>query len=76
MVTYQFSQNHQHDNGSGQIIKYRTEDSGHETHLPHQGTFGFGHEGFTYEVESSMLVHQFHNRHGSHQEEQCRACFT
>ena len=72
LVSDKFTQNHNHHNRSRQVIEDSRQDECHEGNTPKQGPFRLRLKGVTHKIETTILIHQFNNGHGTHQEEEGR----
>ena len=74
LVADELSQNHDHHDGCGEIVEDGREDERHEGDAPQQFLLAARLQRVAHEVESAVLVDEFHNRHRSHEEEERGGC--
>ena len=70
MVVDQLTQHHDHDNRSGQVVEHGREEEGDEGYFPQQRALGARMQHIAHKVEAAVGVDDFHNGHGSHEEEE------
>lgn len=66
----EFAQNHNHHDACGEVVKDGGEDEGEPCDSPKEFPLAFCFEHVSHEVESPVLVHELHDGHGSHEEEE------
>lgn len=70
VVAYELAQHHNHHDGRGEIVEYGREEERHEGDAPQQFALATGLHDVAHEVESAIGVHNLHDGHRSHEEEQ------
>ena len=71
MVGNELSENHDHHDTGGQIVEDGREEEGKDSDTPEERTLRLGLHHLANPVESAVLVHDFHDGHRTHQEEEC-----
>ena len=74
MVADELPQNHNHDNARRKIIKNSRQDEGHQGNTPQQCALAVCLHCGADPVETAVLVDNFYNCHGAHQEEKRGGC--
>ena len=72
LIADEFPQDHDHHDRRGQIVENGREKKRHEGDAPQQRSLAARLHRVAHEIETAILVNEFHNRHGSHQEEKRR----
>ena len=67
---HKFAQHHDHHDRGGEIVEDGREEECHEGHAPHQFPLGARLQGVAHKVETAVGIHDFHDGHGSHKEEE------
>ena len=76
MFLDQFAQDHDHHDARGKVVENGREEERQESNTPQQCALAFALHHTTYPVKSTILVHDLHDGHGTHEEEQRRGGVT
>ena len=69
LALYQFAEYHHHDDTGGEVVENGRQHECHEHDAPQECFLALGLQRVTHKVETSVLVDDFNNGHGTHQEE-------
>ena len=72
MIADEFAEYHYHHNARGEVVENGRQNERHKGDAPQQRTLRPGLHNILHPVETTVLVDNLHDSHGSHQEEERR----